>query len=72
MKYASDKFEDRRKELIDEGKGAYVEMVDFYTMKNVFYLAPESRWSYIMEQSKQSDIALKIRQRLIIANVCNG
>lgn len=60
LKYASDKFEDRRKELIDEGKGAYVEMVDFYTMKNVFYLAPESRWSYIMEQSKQSDIALKI------------
>ena len=60
LKYASDKFEERRKELIDEGKGAYVEMVDFYTMKNVFYLAPESRWSYIMEQSKQSDIALKI------------
>ena len=60
LKYASDKFDDRRKELIDEGKGAYVEMVDFYTMKNVFYLAPESRWSYIMEQSKQSDIALKI------------
>lgn len=60
LKYASDKFEDRRKELIDEGKGAYVEMVDFYTMKNVLYLAPESRWSYIMEQSKQSDIALKI------------
>ena len=60
LKYASDKFEERKQELIDEGKGAYVEMVDFYTMKNVFYLAPESRWSYIMEQSKQSDIALKI------------
>ena len=60
LKYASDKFEERKQELIDDGKGAYVEMVDFYTMKNVFYLAPESRWSYIMEQSKQSDIALKI------------
>ena len=60
LKYASDKFEERKQELIEEGKGAYVEMVDFYTMKNVFYLAPISRWSYIMEQAKQSDIALKI------------
>ena len=60
LKYASDKFEERKQELIDEGHGAFVDMVDFYTMKNVFYLAPESRWSYIMEQSKQSDIALKI------------
>ncbi len=60
LKYASDKFEERRQELIDEGKEAYVDFVDFYTMKSVFYLAPESRWSYIMEQSKQSDIALKI------------
>ena len=35
-------------------------MIDFYTMKNVFYLPEESRWSYIMSNSKQSDIALKI------------
>ncbi len=60
LKYASDKFEERRQELIDEGKGAYVDMVDFYTMKSVFYIPDTSRWSYIMEQSKQSDIALKI------------
>lgn len=60
LKYASDKFEERKQELIDEGKEAYIDFVDFYTMKSVFYLAPESRWSYIMEQSKQSDIALKI------------
>ena len=60
LKYASDKFEERKNELIAEGKGQYIDIVDFYTMKNVFYLSPESRWSYIMEQSKQSDIALKI------------
>ena len=60
LKYASDKFDERKQELIDEGKGTYVDFVDFYTMKSVFYLPPESRWSYIMEQSKQSDIALKI------------
>lgn len=60
LKYASDKFEARRKEIIEEGHEAFVDNVAFYTMKSVFYLPPESRWSYIMEQSKQSDIALKI------------
>ena len=60
LKYANDKFEERRKELMEEGKDAYLDIVEFYTMRSVFYLAPESRWSYIMEQSKQPDIALKI------------
>ena len=60
LKYVSDKFEERKQELIDEGKEKYIEMTDFYTMKNVFYLPKESRWSYIMENSKQDDIALKI------------
>nr|WP_239986698.1 type I restriction-modification system subunit M N-terminal domain-containing protein [Fastidiosibacter lacustris] len=38
LKFASDKFEERMQELIDEGQGDYVGMVEFYTMKNVFYL----------------------------------
>lgn len=60
LKFASDKFEERRKELIAEGKEKYLEMVEFYTMKNVFYLPEISRWSYLKENSKQNDIALKI------------
>ncbi|MDR2868752.1 MAG: type I restriction-modification system subunit M N-terminal domain-containing protein, partial [Bacteroidales bacterium] len=60
LKFASDKFEERRKELIAEGKGKYVEMADFYNMSNVFFLDETSRWTYIIQQSKQSDIALKI------------
>ncbi len=60
LKFASDKFEERRKELIAEGKEKYVEMKDFYTMKNVFFLKEESRWSYIMKNAKQDDIAIKI------------
>ena len=60
LKFASDKFEKRRKELIAEGKEKYVEMKDFYTMKNVFYLEEISRWSYIIKNAKQNDIALKI------------
>ena len=60
LKFASNKFEARRQELIDEGKEDYLEMVDFYTAKNVFYLAEESRWSYIKDNAKQDDIAIKI------------
>ena len=60
LKFISDMFEQRRSELIAEGKEKYTDMVEFYTMKNVFYLPPESRWSYIKQQAKQNDIALKI------------
>ncbi len=60
LKFASDKFEERKKELIAEGKEKYIEMKEFYNMKNVFFLAEESRWSYLMVRAKQNDIALKI------------
>ncbi|QTC41315.1 N-6 DNA methylase [Bacillus sp. V3] len=60
LKFASDKFEHRKAELISEGKENYVDMVEFYTMKNVFYLPEISRWSYLVENAKQEDIALKI------------
>lgn len=60
LKFASDKFEQRREELKTEGKEKYVEMKDFYTMKNVFYLDEISRWSYIIKNAKQNDISLKI------------
>ena len=60
LKFASDKFEEHRKKLIDEGKEKYIDMPDFYGMANVFYLDAESRWSYIIKNSKQNDIALKI------------
>lgn len=60
LKYVSDKFEERKQELINEGKERYVDMTEFYTMKNVFYLPEESRWSYIIANSKQNDIAIKI------------
>lgn len=60
LKFVSDKFEERKAELVKEGKENYVEMVEFYTMKNVFFLPEITRWSYIMQNSKQDDIALKI------------
>ncbi|SDH29899.1 type I restriction-modification system subunit M [Winogradskyella thalassocola] len=60
LKFASDKFQVRRQEIIDDGKEKFVDMVEFYTQKNVFYLTKESRWSYIIANAKQDDIALKI------------
>lgn len=60
LKFVSDKFEERRQQLIAADQEEFVEMVEFYTMENVFYLPETSRWNYIQEQAKQGDIALKI------------
>lgn len=60
LKFASDKFEEHRKNLIAKGQEKYIEMADFYNQSNVFFLDEISRWSYIIKNAKQSDIALKI------------
>ncbi len=60
LKFASDKFEKRKRDLIEEGKDKFVDMTEFYTMKNVFYLPAVARWNYIKDNSKQDDIAIKI------------
>jgi len=36
----------------------------FYNAKNVIFLKEVSRWSYIMEESKQKDVAIKIDKTL--------
>lgn len=71
LKFASDKFEERRKELLSEGKEKFLEMTEFYTMKNVFFLPTESRWSYLMEHAKQDDIAIRIDTALHTAEKTN-
>jgi type I restriction enzyme M protein len=60
LKFASDKFEQHRLKLIADGKEKYLEMADFYNMSNVFFLEETSRWSYLIQKSKQNDIALLI------------
>ncbi|MDA3874565.1 MAG: type I restriction-modification system subunit M N-terminal domain-containing protein, partial [Kiritimatiellae bacterium] len=59
LKFVSDKFEERRAELIAEGKEAYLDMVEFYAMQNVFYLPESARWSFILQHAKQEDVAIK-------------
>lgn len=38
LKFASDKFEEHRANLIADGKEKYNEIPDFYNMSNVFFL----------------------------------
>lgn len=64
LKFISDKFQARQQELEAEGKGQYLNMVEFYTMKNVFFLPEEARWSTIQQHAKQADIAVKIDQAM--------
>jgi type I restriction enzyme M protein len=71
LKFASDKFEQRRQELISEGKQQYTDMVEFYTMRNVFYLPETSRWEYLTTNAKQNDIALKIDTALATVEKLN-
>lgn len=60
LKYANDRFDEHREKMIAEGQEAFLEMMPFYTKDNVFYIPECARWAYIMENAKQSDIAIKI------------
>lgn len=60
LKFASDKFNKQREKLIAQGYESQIEKTFAYTKDNVFFIPEESRWSYIMENAKQDDIALKI------------
>ncbi|MFT5674445.1 MAG: type I restriction enzyme M protein [Paraglaciecola sp.] len=64
LKFISDKFEARKKIIVTEFSNEYVDMVDFYTMENVFYLPEDARWSFIQMNAKQDDIAVKIDSAL--------
>ena len=56
LKYAGDRFEQRKEEMIAQGLQDYISQVEFYAAENVFYLPPACRWSYIMENAKQENI----------------
>ena len=64
LKYAGFHFEKRRQEIIAAGQGAFVDNVAFYAARNVFSLPETSRWCYLKENAKQSDIALKVDKAL--------
>ncbi|MDX7992770.1 type I restriction-modification system subunit M [Xenorhabdus littoralis] len=60
LKFISDKFEQRRQKMLNEGQQAFVNMEAFYQQDNIFYLPEEARWSFIQERTKQDNIAVLI------------
>ena len=60
LKFASDRFESQHTKIVESYGWKFAETTAFYTKDNVFFIPAESRWSYIMENAKQPDIALKI------------
>ena len=49
LKYISDRFEAKYKELVEEGDGME-EDIDEYTYVGIFYVPADARWSAIMKQ----------------------
>ena len=66
LKFAGDKFEKRRQEIIDEYGDVpiFLEKVSFYNAANVFYLKENARWSYIVKNASANDIAVIIDQAM--------
>ena len=66
LKFAGDKFEKRRAELVKEyGEiPAFLEKPSFYNAVNVFYLEKTARWSYIVKNASANDIAVIIDQAM--------
>lgn len=75
LKFAGDKFEKRRKEIIEKYGNIpnFLDRAAFYNSENVFYL-PENltnddkewstRWSYIVTHAGDNDIAVKLDRAL--------
>ena len=59
LKYISDRFDRRYKELVEEGDG-FEEDRDEYTAENVFWVPQEARWKVIADAAHQPQIGVVI------------
>lgn len=66
LKFAGDKFEARRKQIIEQygDVPVFLEKPSFYLSENVFYLKETCRWSYIVKHASDNDIANIIDQAM--------
>lgn len=71
LKYISDSFEERYKELVEEGYGLEEEK-DSYTEKNIFYVPKNARWRYLVEHSKDDNIGEVIDDALTLIEKDNA
>ena len=66
LKFAGDKFEKRRLELLREYGDipVFLEKASFYNAVNVFYLKETARWSYLVKNASANNIAVIIDQAM--------
>lgn len=66
LKFAGDKFEKRRKELLEQygDVPAFLEKPSFYNAVNVYYVKETARWNYIVQNASANDIAVIIDQAM--------
>lgn len=59
LKYISDKFETKYRQLVEEGEG-FEEDKDEYTAENIFYVPAKARWSKIAAEAHSPEIGMVI------------
>lgn len=59
LKYISDKFEAKYKELVAEGDG-FEDDEDAYIAENIFFVPEEARWGYILKKANSEEIGQAI------------
>ena len=66
LKFAGDKFDKRRAELLAQYGDipVFLEKPSFYNAVNVFYLKDTARWSYIVKNAGANDIAVILDQAM--------
>lgn len=55
LKYISDKFDQRHRELVAEGEG-FEEDRDEYTAEGIFFVPPEARWSVVAASAQTPEV----------------
>lgn len=59
LKYISDRFEDKHRELVLEGEG-FEEDIDEYTSEGIFFVPAEARWDAIASKAHTAEIGVVI------------
>jgi len=63
LKYVSDRFEQRYRELVDEGEGFENEK-DEYTKDGIFFVPEQGRWATIKAFSRKPEVGIRIDEAM--------
>ncbi len=65
LKYISDKFTIKYKQLVDEGEG-FEEDIDEYTAEGIFFMPPQARWNVIAQNANSPAIGSIIDEAMLV------